>query len=32
MRVSLELLKEMCKSQDALIRITGDYAGGIGGR
>ena len=29
MRLSLELLKEMCESQEGLVRITGDYTGGI---
>ena len=32
MRLSLELLKEMCESQEDIERITGDYTGGIGGR
>jgi hypothetical protein len=32
MRLSLELLKEMCESQEGIVRITGDYTGGIGGR
>jgi hypothetical protein len=32
MRLSLELLKEICESQEGIIRITGDYTGGIGGR
>jgi hypothetical protein len=32
MRLSLELLKEMCESQESIVKITGDYTGGIGGR
>lgn len=32
MRLSLELLKEMCESQEGIEKITGDYTGGIGGR
>ena len=32
MRLSLELLKELCESQEGVVRITGDYTGGIGGR
>ena len=32
MRLSLELLKEMCESQEEIEKITGDYTGGIGGR
>jgi hypothetical protein len=32
MRLSLELLKEMCESQESILRITGDYIGGVGGR
>jgi hypothetical protein len=32
MRLSLELLKEICESQEGIVRITGDYTGGIGGR
>lgn len=32
MRLSLELLKEMCESQEGIVRITGDYTGGISGR
>jgi type II secretory pathway predicted ATPase ExeA len=32
MRLSLELLKEMCESRQGIVRITGDYTGGIGGR
>jgi hypothetical protein len=32
MRLSLELLKEFCESQKDVIKITGDYTGGIGGR
>jgi hypothetical protein len=32
MRLSLELLKEFCESQKDIIKITGDYTGGIGGR
>ena len=32
MRLSLELLKEMCESQKNIVRITGDYTGGISGR
>lgn len=32
MRLSLELLKEMCESQEAILRIIGDYTGSIDGR
>lgn len=32
MRLSLELLKEICESQEGIVRITGDYTGGISGR
>lgn len=32
MRLSLELLKEMCESQEGIEKITGDYTGGISGR
>jgi hypothetical protein len=32
MRLSLEVLKEFCESQKAIVKITGDYTGGIGGR
>jgi hypothetical protein len=32
MRLSLELLKEICESQEEIVRITGDYTGGISGR
>jgi hypothetical protein len=32
MRLSFELLKELCESQEGVVRITGDYTGGIGGR
>jgi hypothetical protein len=32
MRLSLELLKEMCESQERIEKITGDYTGGISGR
>jgi hypothetical protein len=32
MRLSIELLKEMCETQQDIIRITGDYTGGISGR
>lgn len=32
MRLSLELLKEFCESQKDIVKITGDYTGGIGGR
>jgi hypothetical protein len=32
MRLSLELLKEMCESQEGIEKINGDYTGGIGGR
>jgi hypothetical protein len=31
-RLSLELLKEFCESQKDIVKITGDYTGGIGGR
>ncbi|MGH9978953.1 MAG: hypothetical protein ACRD8Z_24440 [Nitrososphaeraceae archaeon] len=31
MRLSLELL-EFCESQKDIVKITGDYTGGIGGR
>lgn len=32
MRLSLELLKEFCESQKDIVKITGDFTGGIGGR
>jgi hypothetical protein len=32
MRLSLEFLKEFCESQQDIVKITGDYIGGIGGR
>jgi hypothetical protein len=32
MRLSLELLKDFCESQKDIVKITGDYTGGIGGR
>jgi hypothetical protein len=32
MRLSVELLKEICESQEGIVRITGDFTGGIGGR
>jgi hypothetical protein len=32
MRLSLEFLKELCESQEGIVRIIGDYNGGIGGR
>jgi hypothetical protein len=32
MRLSLELLKEFCESQKDIVKIAGDYTGGIGGR
>jgi len=32
MRLSLELLREFCESQKDIVKITGDYTGGIGGR
>jgi hypothetical protein len=32
MRLSLELLKEICESQKDIVKITGDFTGGIGGR
>ncbi|MGI0042174.1 MAG: hypothetical protein ACRD47_00565 [Nitrososphaeraceae archaeon] len=32
MRLSLELLKEFCESQKDIVKITGDYTSGIGGR
>jgi hypothetical protein len=32
MRLSLEVLKEFCESQKDIVKITGDYTGGIGGR
>lgn len=32
MRLSLELLKQMCELQEGIVRITGDYTGGISGR
>jgi hypothetical protein len=32
MRLSLELLKELCETQERIVRITGDYTGGISGR
>jgi hypothetical protein len=31
-RLSLELLKEFCESQKDIVKIAGDYTGGIGGR
>lgn len=27
MRLSVELLKQMCESQEGIVRITGDYTG-----
>ena len=30
MRLSLELLKEFCEAQKDIVKITGDYTGGIG--
>jgi len=32
MRLSLESPKEFCESQKDIVKITGDYTGGIGGR
>ena len=32
MRLSLELRKEMCESQGGIVKITGDFTGGISGR
>ena len=32
MRLSVELLKEICESQEGIVKVTGDYTGGIGGR
>jgi hypothetical protein len=32
MRLSLELLKEMCESQGGIVKISGDFTGGISGR
>jgi hypothetical protein len=32
MRLSLELLKEICESQEDVVMISGDYTGGITGR
>jgi hypothetical protein len=32
MRLSLELLKEFCVFQKDIVKITGDYTGGITGR
>jgi hypothetical protein len=30
MRLSLELLKEICESQEDIVSIAGDYSGGKG--
>ncbi|MPZ07023.1 MAG: hypothetical protein GEU26_11525 [Nitrososphaeraceae archaeon] len=30
MRLSLELLKEICESQEDIVSMTGDYSGGKG--
>jgi hypothetical protein len=32
MRLSLELLKAICDSQEDIVRLSGDYTGGISGR
>jgi hypothetical protein len=32
MRLTLELLKDMCEAQEDILWITGDYTGGISGR
>jgi hypothetical protein len=32
MRLSLELLKAICDSQECIVRLSGDYTGGISGR
>lgn len=32
MRLSVELLKQICTSQKGIVKVTGDYTGGIGGR
>jgi hypothetical protein len=32
MRLSLELLKAICDSQEGIMRLSGDYTGGISGR
>ena len=32
MRLSLELLKEIYDSQEGIVKVTGDYTGGITGR
>lgn len=32
MRLTLELLKEICEAQEDILWITGDYTGGISGR
>lgn len=32
MRLSVELLKQICTSQEGIVKVTGDYTGGIGGR
>jgi hypothetical protein len=32
MRLSLELLKAICTSEEAITNITGDYMGGVTGR
>lgn len=32
MRLSIELLKEMCETQQDIVKITGDYTDGISGR
>jgi hypothetical protein len=32
MRLTLELLRTICDSEEGIVRITGDYTGGITGR
>jgi hypothetical protein len=32
MRLSVELLKEICTSQEGIVKVTGDYTDGITGR
>jgi len=32
MRLNLELLKDICESQEEIVKITGDFTGGISGR
>jgi hypothetical protein len=32
MKLSSESLKEICDSQEGIVRVTGDYVGDISGR